>query len=156
MKTLYDHYIPECRDDPSLIAQNNIPGNYLIEAYLAAKKRLIDYTNIANNTSFSMEPLTIGFARRFATYKRGDLILSNLERLADNGPVQIIFAGKAHPHDHQGKSIIERIVGVSEPDNVSVTFLRTIRCTLALFLPKGLTSGSTILVRQWKHPALQG
>lgn len=148
MKALYDQYIPEWRNDPSRIEENSIPDDDLIDAHLAAKKRLIDYTNIANNTSFSMEPLTIGFARRFATYKRGDLILSNLERLADNGPVQVIFAGKAHPHDHEGKSIIERIVGVSEPDNVRVTFLEN----YSMHLGALLTQGSDIWLNNPRPP----
>jgi starch phosphorylase len=61
------------------------------------------------------EALTIGFARRFATYKRGTLIFRNLERLAQlvnhkDRPVQIIFAGKAHPRDHGGKELIAEIV----------------------------------------------
>lgn len=58
--------------------------------------------------------LTIGFARRFATYKRGDLILSQVERLAkmfgdEQRPIQIIFAGKAHPRDDEGKRVLQRI-----------------------------------------------
>jgi glycogen phosphorylase len=64
------------------------------------------------------EVLTIGFARRFATYKRGTLLLRDLDRLArilNNPamPVQIIFAGKAHPQDHEGKELIRQIVQVS-------------------------------------------
>jgi starch phosphorylase len=63
------------------------------------------------------EALTIGFARRFATYKRGTLLFRNLERLAailnnKDRPVQIIFAGKAHPRDHGGKELIAEIVHV--------------------------------------------
>jgi len=63
------------------------------------------------------EALTIGFARRFATYKRGTLIFRNLERLAailnnKERPVQIIFAGKAHPRDHGGKELIAEIVHI--------------------------------------------
>ncbi len=60
------------------------------------------------------EVLTIGFARRFATYKRGSLLFRDIERLqrivnnADR-PVQFIFAGKAHPKDHGGKEIIQQI-----------------------------------------------
>jgi glycogen phosphorylase len=62
--------------------------------------------------------LTIGCARRFATYKRGDLILSQIERVdklirADRRPIQIIFAGKAHPQDDQGKQILQRIAKFS-------------------------------------------
>jgi starch phosphorylase len=58
--------------------------------------------------------LTIGCARRFATYKRGDLILSQPERLAKlvkdaRRPIQLIFAGKAHPRDNEGKLLLQRI-----------------------------------------------
>ncbi len=63
--------------------------------------------------------LTIGFARRFATYKRGDLLLRNPDRLArilnnKNMPVQILFAGKAHPNDLAGQKLIKRIVEMSK------------------------------------------
>ncbi|MCM2359411.1 MAG: glycosyltransferase family 1 protein [Geobacteraceae bacterium] len=65
--------------------------------------------------------LTIGFARRFATYKRGTLLFRDLERLArilndPDRPVQIIFAGKAHPADHQGKELIRQIVQLSHQE----------------------------------------
>jgi len=61
--------------------------------------------------------LTIGFARRFATYKRADMILSNLDRLAalltdPERPLQLIFAGKAHPADEPGKRLIQRIANL--------------------------------------------
>ncbi|HMP01945.1 MAG TPA: alpha-glucan family phosphorylase [Gemmatales bacterium] len=64
------------------------------------------------------EALTIGFARRSATYKRGALILRDLDRLAKilnnkDRPVQIIFAGKAHPHDKGGKELIQRMAQVA-------------------------------------------
>ncbi|GAW68557.1 alpha-glucan phosphorylase [Geoanaerobacter pelophilus] len=65
------------------------------------------------------EILTIGFARRFATYKRGTLLLHDKERLSKilnhpERPVQIVFAGKAHPADHQGKELIRQIVQLSQ------------------------------------------
>jgi glycogen phosphorylase len=61
------------------------------------------------------EALTIGFARRFATYKRGTLLFHDLERLArivgdKDRPVQLIFAGKAHPRDNPGKELIRQII----------------------------------------------
>ncbi|HPX60187.1 MAG TPA: glycosyltransferase family 1 protein [Deltaproteobacteria bacterium] len=67
------------------------------------------------------EILTIGFARRFATYKRGTLLLRDLDRLErilnnPDRPVQIIFAGKAHPQDHEGKELIRQIVQVSHQE----------------------------------------
>jgi len=63
--------------------------------------------------------LTIGFARRFATYKRGDLLLRNLDRLSmilnnKEMPVQILFAGKAHPNDKAGQQLIQRIIEISK------------------------------------------
>ncbi|MBW1751740.1 MAG: hypothetical protein JRJ46_01250 [Deltaproteobacteria bacterium] len=59
--------------------------------------------------------LTIAFARRFATYKRADLLLQDPERLeaiitSKDHPVQFVFAGKAHPKDNEGKELIKRIV----------------------------------------------
>ena len=63
--------------------------------------------------------LTIGFARRFATYKRAHLLFSNLDRLNEivnnpERPVQFIFAGKAHPADQAGQDLIKRIVEISK------------------------------------------
>jgi starch phosphorylase len=62
----------------------------------------------------SPDALTIGFARRFATYKRANLILTDIERLASmvndpNRPVQFVFAGKAHPRDEPGKRVLQQI-----------------------------------------------
>lgn len=62
----------------------------------------------------SQDALTIGFARRFATYKRANLILRDIERLASmvndpKRPVQFVFAGKAHPHDEPGKRVLQQI-----------------------------------------------
>ncbi len=63
--------------------------------------------------------LTIGFARRFATYKRASLLFRDLDRLArivnnPDKPVQFIYAGKAHPHDGGGQDLIKRIFEISQ------------------------------------------
>src|SRR5204863_10216266 len=68
--------------------------------------------------ALSLDTLTIGFARRFATYKRSDLIFRDLEQIASlvndpQMPVQFVFAGKAHPHDVPGKEILKRIAQLS-------------------------------------------
>jgi glycogen phosphorylase len=68
--------------------------------------------------------LTIGFARRFATYKRADLILTDLERLYKllsdpSRPIQIIFAGKAHPADEPGKRLIRRIANLRHDPRIA-------------------------------------
>lgn len=110
---------------------DNIPDEQLWQVHYRLKIKLIDFiherirhrwvedrvdpTNIvAGGTLLDPSALTIGFARRFATYKRADLIFNNLERLKvllNNRwrPLQIIFAGKAHPADDAGKRILQRI-----------------------------------------------
>jgi starch phosphorylase len=69
------------------------------------------------------EALTIGFARRFATYKRGNLLLKDAQRIIrllsnTDRPVQFIFAGKAHPHDSEGKELIRQIIHFAAQNNV--------------------------------------
>jgi len=74
------------------------------------------------------DALTIGFARRFATYKRANLILSDFERLAAMAsdakrPVQFVFAGKAHPHDNPGKGILRQIVELMRTSEFADRFI---------------------------------
>jgi starch phosphorylase len=70
---------------------------------------------VGGDTGLDPDVLTIGFARRFATYKRADLLLADVDRLLeiigrDDRPVQFVFAGKAHPADEPGKAILRRVV----------------------------------------------
>ncbi|HEX5111123.1 MAG TPA: alpha-glucan family phosphorylase [Vicinamibacterales bacterium] len=103
----------------------------LWETHQTLKARLIDFTRrravlqaerrgepvpvVAQlRRALSLDALTIGFARRFATYKRANLLLRDLEALAElvnhpQMPVQVIFAGKAHPQDGPGKSVLQQI-----------------------------------------------
>jgi len=88
--------------------------------------------------------LTISFARRFATYKRADLLLSDPERLirllTDNDrPIQMIFAGKAHPHDLAGKEIIKKLVHFSGDPRVAsrIVFLEDYDMTISRYLVSG-------------------
>ncbi len=89
--------------------------------------------------------LTIGCARRFATYKRGDLILSQPERLArlindSRHPIQIIFAGKAHPRDDEGKKLLQRIAQLSYTKNFrsSIVFIENYDYNVARHLVQGV------------------
>jgi starch phosphorylase len=91
------------------------------------------------------EALTIGFARRFATYKRGNLIFRALERLAaiindKDRPVQFIFAGKAHPRDHGGKELIAEIVHMSRRPELRrrIVFLEDYDMNVARYLTQGV------------------
>jgi starch phosphorylase len=83
-------------------------------------------------TGFDSQRLTIGFARRFATYKRAGLVFSDLERLL-HLPVQIVVAGKAHPQDVEGKDVMQRIVELSRDPAVAgrVVFLENYDLDLA-------------------------
>jgi starch phosphorylase len=95
--------------------------------------------------SFDPEALTIGFARRFATYKRADLVFSDPDRLArlladTDRPLQIVMAGKAHPADEGGKALIQKVVAFarSERANGRVVFLPDYEMTLARYLVQGV------------------
>ncbi len=95
--------------------------------------------------SFDPDALTIGFARRFATYKRADLLFSRPERLAallsDAGrPLQIVLAGKAHPADEGGKELIQKVVAFARSEEAAgrVVFLPDYEMTLARYLVQGV------------------
>jgi starch phosphorylase len=123
-KKLYDehfrHYgkCPNWRTEPSRLAEVDcIPEDALLHAHRIAKRNLLDFVKRSTGEAWSEDKLTIGFARRFATYKRGNLIFSDLDRLVEasgNGEVQFIFSGKAHPNDEPGKAIISEVLKNAE------------------------------------------
>jgi len=117
---LYDEYFngykyPEnWRSNPQLLENiDKVPDEYVLRAHQNAKNKLVDYIKQKTGDELSTDKLTIGFARRFATYKRGDLIFSDLERLVDacgDRQVQFVFSGKAHPTDEDGKRVITNVL----------------------------------------------
>jgi starch phosphorylase len=136
MNHLYDRYLgPEWREEPAdskLWARaETIPASELWRTHERRREQLVSYarhrlhTQLANrgvsqaaveeaDEVLNPDALTIGFARRFASYKRANLLIRNPERLAKilndpARPVQIIYAGKAHPKDDTGKHIIQMI-----------------------------------------------
>jgi glycogen phosphorylase/synthase len=99
---------------------------------------------VAINRQLSDKALTICFARRFATYKRAHLLFRNIERLAQilnmpGKPVQLIFAGKAHPHDKAGQDLIKMIIDTSKrPEFIGkVIFLQNYDINLAKTMVQG-------------------
>jgi starch phosphorylase len=91
---------------------------------------LIEEVNRRVGPSHRLDPhaLTIGFARRFATYKRADLLLKDIDRLTslladDEHPVQFIFAGKAHPADEPGKGVLHRVVSFANSREANGRFI---------------------------------
>ncbi|GAA4469879.1 alpha-glucan family phosphorylase [Novipirellula rosea] len=112
---LFDRFIPGWREDnASLRGSLVIPSNEISQAHRTAKLRLIDEINATQDVLFDPLTFTIGFARRATAYKRANLLISDPERLHRivemHGPIQIVFAGKAHPHDVEGKRLIQQIV----------------------------------------------
>ena len=140
LKELYNKYlIPYWQDsiqiDETWRKIENIPNEKLWEEHMKRKVRLLELVkqNITNNmrnngrsyeeinemvSKLNPNALTIGFARRFATYKRATLIFRDIERLTQilnntEKPVQLIFAGKAHPADKEGQDLIRYIYEIS-------------------------------------------
>ena len=100
---------------------------------------------LASGTLFEPEALTIGFARRFATYKRATLIFRDVQRLkrllhAEHRPVQIVFAGKAHPADGGGKQFIQDVYQYAQDPEFGgrIAFLEDYDLHMARFLVQGV------------------
>jgi starch phosphorylase len=101
-----------------------IDNEGLWNAHAAARLRLAQLTHL------DPERLTIGFARRFATYKRAGLVFSDLERLLAL-PVQVVVAGKAHPQDNPGKDVMQRVVHLAREHSDRIVFLENYDIGLA-------------------------
>ncbi|GHV29697.1 alpha-glucan phosphorylase [Synergistales bacterium] len=140
---LYDKYIPSWRNDPSrLIQALQLPDDEVWKAHQAAKMRLFAKVLEESGKEFDSNVLTIGFARRAATYKRADLLFDDVKRLLEiaSGQVQFIFAGKAHPHDMPAKDIIKHIFGIAAKvgDAIPIVFLENYNMQLAQILTAGV------------------
>jgi starch phosphorylase len=113
-RELFDHYIPGWRTDNNYLRYAiSIPLEDIRVAHATAKEAL--FAEIRHRTSIGLDPkaFTIGFARRASTYKRADLLFHDRERLKriarDVGPIQLVYAGKAHPRDEGGKKLIRQV-----------------------------------------------
>jgi starch phosphorylase len=109
-----DKHIPSWRENNfSLRYALNLPEDDIWNAHIEAKRRLFEYIKRQTNTEMDLDIFTIGFARRAAAYKRADLLFYDIERLkkmaSKAGRFQLVFAGKAHPKDNDGKEIIRKI-----------------------------------------------
>ncbi len=131
---------------PDFARAYELEDEALWAAHRTAKRRLLDVVRSRHpGAAFDPEALTIGFARRFATYKRADLLLSDPDRLARllgdaERPLQIVLAGKAHPADEGGKQLIQRVVEFSRDPRAAgrFVFLDDYEMTLARVLVQGV------------------
>ena len=167
MRRLFDRYLgPKWREDPAEPAAwehaASIPAVELWRTHESRRARLVAFTRrrlqlqleqrnassaeVAAASEFlSPEALTIGFARRFAAYKRATLLFRDperLERIVGNAerPVQIIIAGKAHPKDEAGKDLIRSIVGHAREDRFRhrIVFLENYDMEVARYMLQGV------------------
>jgi len=167
MQNLLDRYLgPRWRTKPLEYGiwerVQRIPDAELWRTHERRKERLIDFCrerlkaqiinrgftkNEINHAEQILTPeaLTIGFARRFATYKRGTLLFRDIERLKKiisnpHRPVQIIFAGKAHPHDNGGKELIKNIAEICRIEEFRdhIVFLEDYDINVARYMVQGV------------------
>lgn len=111
---------------------------------MLAKKRLLDQVNRETGVGIDEIALTIGFARRSATYKRGDLLFQDLERLRwiskEKGKIQVVYAGKAHPRDDEGKELIKRIFSAKQAlqHDIKIAYLENYNMALGAIITAGV------------------
>jgi glycogen phosphorylase len=125
---LFDRYISSWREDNySLRSALGMPPEELWASHLIAKHDLFEAVRTKTGLSLDPDAFTIGFARRATGYKRADLILADLDRLRQigkgAGKFQIVYAGKAHPHDAGGKDIIRHIFAAKKALKKAVTIV---------------------------------
>lgn len=114
VRELYDRYVPGWCHEPELLVRVDraVPDAALWAAHVKAKQALIERIRAIASVSFEEQVPILGFARRMTGYKRPDLLFADPQRLraiARNQPMQIVLAGKAHPHDESGKRLIEQV-----------------------------------------------
>jgi glycogen phosphorylase len=111
----------------------------LLAAHAAMKGELIDEVRRRTGKKLAADKLLVGFARRAATYKRADLILSDvkaLKKLFERG-VQLVYSGKAHPRDTGGKAIVGKLLEAARRYPKHVVFLENYDMTLGALLTRG-------------------
>lgn len=143
MKEIFDEHLHGWRNDPAILSHaGKIPDSALISARQQARAVLRDLVNASTGVELHEDRLTIGFARRFATYKRANLVFSDLERLRKigAGKIQFVFAGKAHSRDEGGKQLIRDIFAGAEQisDEIPVAFLEDYSMATGLAITGGV------------------
>jgi glycogen phosphorylase len=143
-RALFDRYVPGWRHEPELLirAADCVPDGELLDAHARAKQSLIERVRALTGVSLQTGLPILGFARRMTAYKRPDLLFSDTARLrsiAGAHPFQVVLAGKAHPHDEEGKHLIallhERARSLA--GSIPVAYLPEYDMTLAQLLVAG-------------------
>jgi starch phosphorylase len=142
---LFDRHIPEWRRDNLYLRYAvGIPLEEIRQAHEEAKEDLL--SEVERRTGVRLDPtvMTVGFARRATAYKRADFLFSDLNRLREvvraAGPMQVIYAGKAHPRDEGGKALIRRVfeAAAALADTMKVVYLEEYDLELARYMVAGV------------------
>lgn len=143
--TLYDRVISRWRRDNDYLRYAvGIPTTEIRQAHAQAKMELLQQVRWLTGIQLDEKVFTLGFARRATGYKRGDLLFTDVGRLKqiarDAGPVQLVYAGKAHPRDEGGKAIIRRIfeAGAALAGDIRVVYLENYDMDLGRLLCSGV------------------
>lgn len=147
LQALWNEYLPEWRtyasDESAWRGVHRIPPKRIWDIHQELKARMLNEIYARTGIRLEQNTLTIVWARRFATYKRPDLLFSDIERLkkllfSSDRPIQIIVSGKSHPADTQGKEIIQHIEHLANFDlKHRAVFVDDYSISLAKFLVSG-------------------
>jgi glycogen phosphorylase len=144
-RSLYDRVIPEWRRDNCYLRYAvGIPLQEIRQAHAQAKQELFRQVRWLTGIQLDESIFTLGFARRATAYKRADLLFTQLDRLKQiahhAGPLQLIYAGKAHPRDNGGKAIIRRIfeAAAALANDVRVVYLENYDMALGKLICSGV------------------
>lgn len=142
---LFDQAVPEWRRDNCYLRYAvGIPPGEIRLAHAQAKRDLLQHVRWLTGVQLDEKVFTVGFARRATAYKRADLLFTDLDRLKriarDAGPLQLVYAGKAHPQDEHGKAIIRRIfeAAAALTGEVRVVYLENYDMALGKLLCSGV------------------
>jgi starch phosphorylase len=145
MRALFDEHLAGWREDNSYLRYAaELPLAALRTAHVAAKAALFEAVERRTGTQLDTATFTLGFARRAAEYKRADLLFQDpatLKRIAAKHPLQIVFAGKAHPRDLGGKQLIEKVfagAAALQSAGVKVVYLENYDMTLGRLITSGV------------------
>jgi starch phosphorylase len=142
---LFDRRISEWRQDNFYLRYAvGLSLHEVTEAHIQAKRALLAEVERQSGVRLPESPMTIGFARRATTYKRPDLLFSDLERLKGMaqrmGSIQLIYGGKAHPRDEGGKEMIRRVFQAAKAlgEDVKIVYLENYNMALGKILCAGV------------------
>ena len=143
MTGLFDHHLPGWKEDPSQLGYaGRLPDAALQDARKINRRILRELVRASTGVELDEHRLTIGFARRFATYKRANLVFSDLERLRSIGAdrIQFVFSGKAHPKDEGGKQLIRDIFDSAKEvaEDIPVAFIENYDMATGLAMTSGV------------------